>query len=166
MAETLIVNGNQLSFHGKTYRCAIGKGGVSSTKREGDGATPLGTFSLRGCWYRADRMDAPKTQLPLRIIHENDGWCDDPKSSDYNRHVKLPFQFSHEMLWRDDQVYDLIVPLGYNDEKPIPGKGSAIFLHLAHPDYRGTEGCIALVKQDLLELLPHLTVKTSIAIQS
>jgi L,D-peptidoglycan transpeptidase YkuD (ErfK/YbiS/YcfS/YnhG family) len=161
----LIVTGNQLSFAGKTYRCVIGKSGFSADKKEGDGATPLGVFALRECWYRADRLSAPASGLPLHVVEKDDGWCDDPQSPHYNIHVKLPFRGSHEMLWREDHAYDLIVPLGYNDEPVIPGRGSAIFLHLAQPDWRPTEGCVALAKSDLLELLPQLHTETRIEIR-
>lgn len=160
----LRVKGNQLIFNGKTYRCAIGKGGFAADKHEGDGCTPLGTFALRECWYRADRLKKPRTHLPLRIISAQDGWCDDPESPDYNKHVKLPYSFSHEELWREDHRYDLIVPLGYNDGPILPGKGSAIFMHIAAPGYTGTEGCVALAQEDLLEILPHLHPGMSINI--
>lgn len=152
MAE-ITVTGNQLTFAGKTYRCAIGKAGITPDKKEGDGKTPAGTFDLRECWYRADRLEAPKTKLPLKQIYEDDGWCDDPASKNYNRHVKLPYSFSHEKLFRDDHAYDIIVVLGYNDEPVVAGKGSAIFLHLMHDDGRPTEGCVALAQTDLLALL-------------
>lgn len=162
----ILVAENTLTFQGKTYRCAHGKNGFALDKKEGDGCTPIGTFSLRECWYRADRMSAPKTQLPLKVIHENDGWCDDPKSAEYNKYIPLPFTASCENLWRDDNVYDLIIPLGYNDDPIVAGKGSAIFMHLAHDDYRGTEGCIALAKADLLEILDACSAATSMIIQA
>jgi len=156
---------NVLLIESSRYRCAIGKGGFAADKKEGDGATPLGFFPMRECWYRADRMNTPVTKLPLKIIHPDDGWCDDPKSPDYNRHVKLPFAPSHEKLWRDDGVYDLIVPLGYNDDPVVPGRGSAIFMHIAKPNYLPTEGCVALAKNDLLDLLPQLDAQTLVIIK-
>ncbi len=165
MADLLVV-GNQLSFQGKTYRCAIGRSGFTAERREGGGHTPLGVFPLRECWYRADVMATPKTGLPLKIIQKDDGWCDAPDHPQYNRHVKLPFAASHEKLWRDDHTYDLIVPLGYNDDPVVPGKGSAIFLHVAKPGYGPTEGCVALEKADLLGILPSLTPQTRIEIKA
>lgn len=161
----IVVSGHTLVFQGKKYRCAIGKGGFSADKKEGDGCTPIGTFPLRECWYRADRTSAPQTNLPLKIINENDGWSDDPKAGEYNKHVQLPYIPSHERLWREDHVYDLIVPIGYNDDPVVSGKGSAIFLHLAHDDYRPTEGCIALAKSDFLAILPAITTQTTIEIK-
>jgi L,D-peptidoglycan transpeptidase YkuD (ErfK/YbiS/YcfS/YnhG family) len=161
----ILVRGNQLSFSGKTYRCAIGKGGFSTHKKEGDGATPTGVFPLRECWYRADRIKAPKIALPLIAIHQDDGWCDDPKSLDYNLPVKLPFEFSHEKLWRDDSRYDLIVPLGYNDGPIVAGKGSAIFLHIASDNYSPTEGCVAVSQSDLLEILSKAGPQTAMDIR-
>lgn len=163
-SRTIKVLGNQLAFVGRTYTCAVGKNGFSADKKEGDGCTPLGIFPLRECWYRADKIAAPQTNLPLKIITKNDGWCDDLNSPDYNKHIKLPYDSSHEKLWREDDVYDLIIPLGYNDSPIIRGKGSAIFLHIAKPDYCGTEGCIALAKNDLLEILPLLSPELHIEI--
>ncbi len=170
MHDSIVVNGNSVSFNGKTYVCAVGKNGFSADKKEGDGCTPLGNFFLRECWYRADKIPAPQTNLPLLIIEKNDCWCDDINSSEYNKHIKKPSQrereHSHEKLWREDHVYDLIIPLGYNDNPVIKNKGSAIFMHIAHEDYRGTEGCIALAQKDLLEILSKCDNNTQICINS
>src|SRR5579872_7615309 len=131
-ADTITVNQtNSLVFQGKTYRCAVGENGFTDTPKEGGKATPLGVFPLRECWFRLDRLPRPETLLPLSVIRENDGWCDDPASPEYNRHVKLPFAASHEKLWHDEHTYDIIVPIGFNDDPVVPGMGSAIFLHIA-----------------------------------
>jgi len=164
MHLVLRVQGNQLWVDEKIYPCAIGKSGFSKNKKEGDGGTPVGVFPLRECWYRADRMPAPQTALHLRVIGKDDGWCDDPNSPDYNRHIKRPYAFSHEALWRDDHAYDVIVPLGYNDNPVIFGKGSAIFLHVAKGGYTPTEGCVALALPDLLAVLSQLAVPAFIEI--
>ena len=164
--DKLVVTGQKLVFRGKTYNCAIGKGGFTANKREGDGATPLGIFPLRECLYRPDRQPTPQTGLPVKPIKPEDGWCDDPASSQYNRPVRLPFSYSHEKLWRDEAVYDLIIPIGYNDEdEPLRGRGSAIFMHIAKPGYLPTEGCIALALADMLEILPHLSLQSSMEIR-
>ncbi|MEK6747148.1 MAG: L,D-transpeptidase family protein [Pseudomonadota bacterium] len=163
--NNMILIGNNIIFRGKTYHCAIGKNGFSADKKEGDGCTPLGTFPLRELWYRADKIKKPRTDLPLKIITQNDGWCDDVNSPDYNRHILLPSSFSHEKLWRDDDVYDLIIPIGYNDSSVVSGKGSAIFIHIARENYEPTEGCVALKLADLLEILPFLSTKTLIEIK-
>lgn len=157
------VEGNTLFFEGKRYRCAIGKGGFSSQKKEGDGATPVGEFALRGCYYRADKLKTPpRTILPLHVIAQSDGWCDDPKDAHYNQPVTLPYPARHEILWRNDSVYDVIVPIGYNDDPIVSGKGSAIFMHVATPDYAPTEGCVALALPELLEVLQKVTPQTRI----
>jgi L,D-peptidoglycan transpeptidase YkuD (ErfK/YbiS/YcfS/YnhG family) len=158
------VAGNRLFFNNHEFRCATGKGGFSAAKREGDGCTPVGTFGLRECWYRSDRVPAPATGLPLNVIRQDDGWSDDAKSPEYNTHVTLPYRPSHEKLWRDDHVYNLIIPMGYNDNPVVAGLGSAIFMHLAHPDYRPTEGCVALQHADLLAILPGIDTNTLIEI--
>ena len=142
-------------LNGHALRCALGRSGVVSAraKREGDGATPAGVWPLRRLLYRADRLAAPKTRLPVAAIQAHDGWCDDPKDARYNREVPLPYPASAEHLWREDHVYDLIVVLGYNDDPPEPPRGSAIFLHCARPDYAPTEGCVALAVTDLLHVV-------------
>jgi L,D-peptidoglycan transpeptidase YkuD (ErfK/YbiS/YcfS/YnhG family) len=163
----LSVTGNLLTFRGKTYACAVGMGGIVEAlrKQEGDGCTPAGAYPLRECWYRPDRLATPPaTGLKLRAITPQDGWCDDPAHPLYNRHVTLPFTASRETLWREDGAYDLIVPIGYNDNPVIPGKGSAIFLHCMKPEGAPTEGCVALDKNNLLTLLPQLNMDTRIEI--
>ncbi len=141
------------AFGGRVWRCAIGPGGVTSNKREGDGATPIGGFALRRVLYRPDRLARPETSLPVAALQPEDGWCDDPDDAAYNRPVRLPYGASHERLWRDDGIYDVIVILGHNDDPPVPGRGSAIFLHVARPDYGPTAGCVGLALADLLTVL-------------
>jgi L,D-peptidoglycan transpeptidase YkuD (ErfK/YbiS/YcfS/YnhG family) len=146
-------------------RAALGRGGVRPDKREGDGATPSGVFPLRSLWYRPDRLARPATALVCHPITPASGWSDDPGDPAYNQPVSLPHAARHERLWRDDGLYDLIVPLGYNDDPPVPGLGSAIFLHCAHPDYRPTEGCVALARDDLLELLKACGPETRLEVR-
>ncbi|MDB5440590.1 MAG: hypothetical protein JWM33_3017 [Caulobacteraceae bacterium] len=140
---------------GRVVRAALGKGGVkpAAEKREGDGASPIGVWPIRRVLYRPDKGGVPMTHLPLKAIAANDGWCDAPADSNYNRPVTLPYPASAETMWRADDLYDLVVVLGHNDEPVVPGAGSAIFLHLAKPDYSPTEGCVAVARGDLLALL-------------
>ena len=145
-----------LVFQGKNYRCVLGKNGVTKNKQEGDGATPLGSFRLREVLYRPDRLKEPKTNLPISALHPEDGWSDDPEHPDYNTKIALPHPGRSESLWRNDGVYDLIVVIGYNDNPPQQAKGSAIFMHIAKKDYSPTEGCVALKRADLLEILETL----------
>jgi L,D-peptidoglycan transpeptidase YkuD (ErfK/YbiS/YcfS/YnhG family) len=135
-------------------RCALGRAGViaAEDKREGDGKSPLGVWSLRRLLYRPER-GAPKTALPAQPIAPDDGWCDAPGDAAYNRPVKRPYPASSEAMWRDDGLYDLVVVLGHNDDPPVSPMGSAIFLHLAKPGYEPTEGCVALNRPDLEALL-------------
>jgi len=137
----------------KTYRCALGREGIGTKTKEGDGITPVGRYALRQVFFRADRIDRPQTCLPVQVIERNLGWCDDPQSPLYNQQIKKPFSANHEDLWRDDALYDIIVVIGYNDDPIVPGKGSAIFMHVAKPHYEPTAGCIALSLSDLLEVL-------------
>lgn len=134
-------------------RCALGRSGISPGKREGDGATPVGAFAMRQLLYRPDRESRPRTALPISAISSQDGWCDAPRDKAYNRPVHLPYPASAEQLWREDHLYDLLVVLGYNDDPVVPGQGSAIFLHLAAPDFAPTAGCVALKRDDLLTVI-------------
>jgi L,D-peptidoglycan transpeptidase YkuD (ErfK/YbiS/YcfS/YnhG family) len=144
-----------ITLGARTVRAALGKGGITdaSAKREGDGATPLGRYALRRVLFRPDRGPRPDTVLPVREIREDDGWCDDPADPAYNRPVRKPYPASHEDLWREDGLYDLILVLGHNDDPPVPGLGSAIFLHCKRGDYEPTQGCIALDPADVRALL-------------
>ena len=154
-AEFVAFADGRFLLAGRTTRCALGKGGVvpAAAKREGDGASPAGTWPMRRVYFRPDRMDSPETALPVVALRPEDGWCDAPGDPLYNRPVTLPYPASHEKLWRDDHVYDLIVELGYNDDPPVNGHGSAIFMHLTRPDWSGTEGCVALSIEDLKDVL-------------
>ena len=165
--ENLVLDSSTTLRLGKDiYRCSIGRGGVKKHKKEGDGATPVGEFSLEKVFYRADRVGLPLTGLPVEPITEQMGWCDDPKSSFYNKLISLPFEPSHEKLWRDDSVYNLIIIVGYNINPTYSGQGSAIFIHLAREGYTPTEGCIALNKEDLEKILGHLTKETKLIVPS
>lgn len=145
---------------GQRLRCALGRSGIKTRKAEGDGATPAGHFPLRRLLYRPDRLTPPDCALPVIALAPEDGWCDDPLHPDYNRAVHLPHPGRCEKLWREDSVYDLIIPLGYNDDPPLAGRGSAIFLHLARPDFSATEGCVALATEDFYWLLGRISRDT------
>lgn len=163
----LTLSGDHLvSDAGEKFPCSIGRAGVAAAgeKREGDLMTPSGSFPLRCCYYRPDRVTPPKTNLPLIALTPEDGWCDEPTHPRYNQHVKLPFDGRHEKLWREDHVYDLVIPMGYNDGPIVPGLGSAIFLHVMRPDGVGTEGCVAVERDALLALLPRLSTETRVIV--
>ena len=145
-------------------RCALGRAGVVSDKREGDGGSPRGRFGLRRLWWRADRMRRPRCGLPVRATTVRDGWCDASAHGRYNRPVLLPFAASHETMWRADQLYDAVIEIGWNDRPVQRGRGSAIFLHLARPGFSPTEGCVAVSRATMLKLLPLLGPQTRIEI--
>lgn len=151
---------------GRRVRCALGPAGIVEKKAEGDGATPAGTYPLRRVLFRPDRMAPPATALPTVALKPTDGWCDDPADPQYNRPVQLPYPASCESLWRNDHVYDLIVVLGHNDSPPRPGLGSAVFFHLARPDFAPTEGCVAIGRANMIEILSKIDKSSSIVIHS
>jgi len=144
--------------------CALGRNGVRALKREGDGATPLGVMRVSNVLYRRDRLQRPRTALPLRPIRREDGWCDAPGDRNYNRRVQLPYPASAENLWRSDNLYDVVVVLDYNVRPRARNRGSAIFMHLARPDYAPTAGCIALQRPHLLRLLSRLVPGSAVTV--
>ena len=147
-------NSTNLKFLNFDATCCIGLNGLTLNKIEGDNCTPIGAWPFRRVFYRADKQDTPLTRLPLTKITKQMGWCDDPKDEEnYNKLVELPYLYSHEKLWRNDDIYDIIVELGYNDRPPVKGLGSAIFMHLMAKDGSPTAGCISLRKDDLLNLI-------------
>ena len=151
--DFLVFPDGSVAWNCTTVRCALGRSGILTDKWEGDGGTPTGRFALRHVYYRPDRQPCPVTALPVQPLSPQMGWCDDPGHPDYNRLVQLPHPASCESLWRDDEIYDLLVVLGHNDDPVIPKRGSAIFLHLVRPDFSPTQGCVALTSKDLLSLL-------------
>ena len=162
----LVYAKGMFSWPGGAARAACGKAGVHSDKREGDHTSPAGTFPLLRAFYRSDRLASPKTALPLAALTARDGWCDDPADPRYNTQVTLPYPASHEELWRADGLYDVIVVIGYNSDPIVAGKGSAVFLHCASPDFAGTEGCIAVARDTLVEVLALLGPRSRIVIKA
>ncbi|MCW9044791.1 MAG: L,D-transpeptidase family protein [Alphaproteobacteria bacterium] len=164
--EINVFPNKEVVFKDHHYTCALGRSGIGKKQKEGDGLTPLGTFALREVFYRADCIGKPKTNLPVHPISKDMGWCDDPNSKEYNKKVNLPFEGSHENLWRDDRLYDLIVVVSYNDDPVIPNKGSAIFLHVAKSGYQPTEGCVAFALDDLRTILKDCSNEVVLKINS
>ncbi len=154
-----------LHVDGWTYPCALGRSGVTTNKREGDGATPAGCFALREVRFRADRVGTIHSGLPHRASTPEDGWCDDPDDPRYNCETRLPIDASAETLWRDDALYDVVVFIGYSDAPVQAGKGSAIFLHVAGPGLAPTEGCVALARDTLIDMVGKLAPGDEIEIR-
>lgn len=157
-----------LHAFGQRIDAVIGKGGAlpAADKREGDGATPIGSWRLKGALLRPDRIAPLTTTLHWRWIRPQDGWSDDVADPDYNRPVLHPHRFSAERLWRDDHVYDIVILIDHNSNPVVPGAGSAIFWHLTQPDRRPTEGCIAIDREAMLDLLPRLHPGMQLIVES
>lgn len=144
---------------------ALGRGGIKANKREGDGATPRGRFLLRRLWWRADRHPRPVTQLPVRRIASDDGWCENPADRLYNRPVKVPPGSKADRLVRADGLYDFIIEIDHNTRPRVAGRGSAVFIHIARPGFAPTAGCVALTMPSLRRLLARLGPRTSIMVE-
>ena len=160
----IVKKSGYLKYKNFKYRCALGKAGVNKKIKEGDNITPKGVFKITKIYYRADKNKIIKTNIKKIKITKNMGWCDDPISRFYNRQIKLPSKYSHEKLYRNDDLYDLIAVLNYNTNPIIKNKGSAIFMHIAKNSYKKTEGCIALKKKHLINILGQIKKNTKIKI--
>ena len=153
-----------LKYKNLKFRCALGKAGIKRKGKEGDNITPKGIFKITKIYYRSDKIKNIATSIRKIKIKKNMGWCDDPKSKNYNKQIKLPSKFSHEKLYRKDSVYDLFLVLDYNTNPVIKKKGSAIFLHITKGSYKKTKGCIALKRGDLIQLVSKIRKNTKIKI--
>ena len=157
-----VKNKSTLKIDDFEFKCCVGKNGLNSHKREGDYSTPKGLFNLQILYFRKDRVGEPECKLEKKIINKNLAWCDDPNHKKYNEEIKINNESLKENLHREDHKYDFIISISHNERK-IPGKGSAIFIHLTD-DYKPTEGCVALKKKDFEILLKLIDKKTKIKI--
>jgi L,D-peptidoglycan transpeptidase YkuD (ErfK/YbiS/YcfS/YnhG family) len=153
-----------LKYKNLKFRCSLGEAGIMKKKEEGDNITPKGEFKIIKVYYRDDKIKNITTSIKKLKIKKNTGWCDDPNSKFYNKQIKLPSKFSHEKLYRNDNLYDLILVSNYNMNPIIKNKGSAIFIHVAKNSYEKTKGCIALKKKHLIKLLSQIKKDTRIKI--
>lgn len=153
-----------LNAGGLVFPCALGRGGISSNKREGDGATPLGAMRILSGYFRADRVAGKRTRLAMTPISADLGWCEVPDDRNYNRPVKIPYGASHETMRRADRLYDFCLVLDWNVSARRRGRGSAIFFHLARPDFTPTQGCVAVTAQVMRRLLPLLSDRTMLRV--
>ena len=160
----VLVNKNFLTYKDYKVKCAIGKRGIGKKRREGDLITPKGLFKIKKVYFRRDKVRGLETKFSMKAITKNMGWCNDPKSNKYNQLIKYPFAFNAEKLYRNDNIYDIVIVLNFNSRPVKKNKGSAIFLHVAKRKYKPTEGCVAIKKNELKKLLRLITLQTRIKI--
>ena len=160
----IIIKKHLLLYKGYKLKCSIGKSGITTSKKEGDLASPVGIFKLGLLYYRKDRIKSLKCKIRKSIIKKNMGWCNDSKSNKYNQEIYLPFKYRAEKLYRKDNIYDIFINIKYNYRPSVKKKGSAIFLHLANSNYKPTSGCVAIAKRGFLKILPLINNETRISI--
>lgn len=155
-----------LNYNDITIPCCLGRSGLTDDKKEGDGATPVGSFKLLYGFHRQDRLVKPQSNLAFSGIQDDDGWCDAPENKHYNALVKLPFEASHEIMMREDRLYDICIVMDYNISPVVSGLGSAIFFHQTSPELKPTEGCVAIDPKHMQEILPLLSNQTVMIIKA
>ena len=160
----IVKKSKYLKYKNFKFRCSLGKAGIKKKEKEGDNITPRGIFKIICIYYRSDRIRKITTPLKKIKIKKTMGWCDDPRSSFYNKEIKLPNKFNYEKFYRKDNLYDIIVPLNYNTNPIIKNKGSAIFIHIADNSYKRTAGCIGMKKNNLIKLLSIIKKNTKVKI--
>ena len=160
----ILINKKYLTYKNYKLKCALGKRGIGYKKKEGDLITPIGKYKINYILYRKDRIKKIYSKIRTIVIKKNMAWCDDPKSKDYNKLIKLPSDFSFEKLYKKENIYDIVLVLDYNMNPIIKNKGSAIFIHVAKKNYKKTEGCMALRKIHLLKIIKLLESNTKVKI--
>ncbi len=161
----ILINKKYLTLNDYKAKCAIGKRGIGYKRKEGDLITPKGRYRIKYILYRKDRIKKIQAKIKKIVIKKNMGWCNDPKSKDYNKLIKLPSSYSYEKLYKKEQTYDIIIVLNYNMNPIIKNRGSAIFIHISRKNYKKTEGCIALKKIDLLNIIQQIKKNTVVKIE-
>ena len=160
----ILIKNKKLYFNDYRIKCALGKRGIGTKKKEGDLITPKGLYKIRFILYRKDRVKNLKTKKKKLIIKKNMGWCNDSNSKSYNKLIKLPFKFNYEKLFRSDRIYDIVLVLNYNMSPIKKNKGSAIFVHIAKKNFKSTEGCVAIKKKDLQKIASEIKNNTKVKI--
>jgi L,D-peptidoglycan transpeptidase YkuD (ErfK/YbiS/YcfS/YnhG family) len=146
------------------FPCSMGRWGRAFIKREGDGASPKGSWQFRRLFFRADRILPPRSGLKPLVMRDYDGWCETVGDRNYNRLVRIPYETSHETMQRKDHLYDIVVELSHNERPRVQGHGSAVFFHLRDPKGGPTAGCIALSLRDMRTVLRFCGPRTRIVI--
>ena len=162
----IFINKKYLTYNNYKAKCAIGKRGIGLKRKEGDLITPEGNYKIKYILFRKDRIKNIKSKVKKIEIKKNMGWCDDPQSKEYNKIVKLPSIYSHEKLYKKENIYDIIIVLNYNMHPIIKNKGSAIFIHIAKKNYKKTAGCVAIEKKRLLKIIKELKKNTEVRIEN
>ena len=162
----IFINQKYLTFKNYKAKCAIGKKGIGSKKKEGDLITPRGKYKVKYILYRKDRIKKIQSEMKIIKIKKNMGWCDDPRSRNYNKLIKLPSIYRHEKLFKKENIYDIILVLNYNMRPIKKNKGSAIFIHVSKKNFKKTEGCVAIQKRDLLKIVKEIKKNTKVMIES
>tara|TARA_B100000989_G_scaffold156846_1_gene117137 strand:+ start:47 stop:547 length:501 start_codon:yes stop_codon:yes gene_type:complete len=161
----ILINNKFLTFKQYKVKCALGKRGIGQKKKEGDLITPVGQYKIKFILYRKDRIKKIHSKLKKIIMKKNMGWCHDPKSKDYNKLIKLPSNYKHEKLFKRENIYDIVLVLNYNMHPIKKNKGSAIFIHIAKKKFKKTQGCIAVKKNALIEILKDVKINTKVKIE-
>ena len=162
----IVINKKFLTFNNYKAKCALGKRGIGFKREEGDLITPKGVFKIKYILYRKDRLKKIQSKLRKITIKKNMGWCDDPKSRDYNKLIKLPSKYTYEKLYKKENIYDIILVLNFNMSPILKKKGSAVFIHVARKNFAKTEGCIAIKKIYILKIIKEIKTSTKVKIEN
>ena len=160
----ILINNKYLFFNEYRIKCAVGKRGIGIKKKEGDLITPKGLYKIKFLLFRKERLKNLKTKIKKLVIKKNMGWCNDSRSKNYNKLITFPFTYGYEKLFRQDNIYDVILVLDYNINPIRKNKGSAIFIHIAKKNYKNTAGCIAISKTHLKKIIKIINKKTIVYI--
>jgi hypothetical protein len=150
-----------LGKHGLAWGRGIGPvppDTTAPTKKEGDGRSPAGVFAI-GRIFGSDPTLPGGADFPYRQVTTADAWIDDPEHPLYNQHVvvpdprRAPAWFESQRMRLGDPAFRWLVEIRHNADPPVPGAGSAIFLHIRRGENRATAGCTAMASDDVKALV-------------
>ncbi len=145
------------------YSARVGRNGLRLNRREGDGTTPIGMFTIGSRMF--GNQPNPGLKFRYTRLRCGDWWVEDPDSPAYNTFQRIgcgrrpPFRTTTPDMSKDRRAYAYLAVVEFNMKPVVPDRGSGIFLHVQMGS--PTNGCISLPRAQLLRVLRWLSPSAS-----